>query len=235
MEPAFRCLNCRRLFAVETFRCPNCGAQRCFAREARAPRALPLAAFTAVRVGRVVTGTVFDALLGSPPDRVHGVPLPDLVLLTGEPGAKKTTRALDLVSRIAVALNQPALYVSLEMGPEMLASYATRIQADVHRVHVIGELALTRDVADVAPIAVVVDSLAHAGDHAAQLATLLELRELVHTRGMFGLAIQHMTKDGDVAGRMALQHAVDTTVHLTLEEARTTKHRFGHAPSSVYF
>lgn len=234
MERRFRCLHCKSQCQLQAFRCTYCGALRTIVpmETSAEPRVRTLASWVGTTdAERVITETPFDELLAG--DDARGVPLGNVTLTWGEPGSRKTTRMLDLASRIAVKTSRAALFVSLEMDPARLPSYARRVGADMERIFVTPD---THDLDDVVaglrPAAIVIDSLAFVGSESDQRHTLLRCIAWAREPAWCGV-IQHVNKEGDPAGPMRWEHIVDTTMHLAPTFAATKKHRHGPSPRLV--
>ena len=154
-----------------------------------------------------------------------------LALLFGRKGIGKTSLAL-------TAFKRPDIYVN-EMTPDLYASYSKRLGVGWRVCHHIGaeegtmegtvrrtwrrvddppELPLELRCADI-----VVDSISNAPR---PLAILRQLREHCRTTGSRAIAIAHTTKSGELAGREAAAHLVDTMIELDQVEGH--RRIFGH-------
>jgi DNA repair protein RadA/Sms len=188
-----------------------------------------------------------------------GIVRTSITILGGVPGAGKSTLSLQLCSAIVdyiITIGQQAnekleplvLYISAEEEPGQLRSRADRLKignpqfihvADAIRDRVdVGELVL-----ELKPDFVILDSLqglvgigpAHDED---ALALCKTLKKHAVEFNAPAIIIDHVNKDEEFAGRMTLQHAVDTLVLFYIDEEtdtdvrvlRTFKNRHGATP-----
>lgn len=184
---------------------------------------------------RVPTGfDAWDHVLGG------GAWMPSTVLLAGPPGVGKSSRALTLGCALATRTDRPCLYVSAEMPASTLRAIAERLSLPLGPL-LIGEAreldaTLTGARSYTPPLACVVfDSLpmfrvADETGHRAQLAALKRIGETTRAIECLALVIQHVTKEGEIAGAEALQHEVDVVAYIEPERLRTIKNRHGPAP-----
>ncbi len=234
-------------------RCPGCGGWGTVERSTQAahaarssdgPDAVPLLA--AVGADRRVK----SGLAGV--DRVFGGGLIEasVNLLAGEPGIGKSTLLLQLVAGLSAA-GHDCLLVS---GEESLA----QVSARARRLGLSAE-ALTfapgRDLEQVLalarkdkPFLLAVDSIQTIRDTAAPhiaggvssvRACTDALVGMAKAEGVAVLLTGHVTKDGDLAGPKALEHAVDVVVMLearsTARILSATKNRYGAEGESAWF
>lgn len=186
--------------------------------------------------------TEFDRVLGG------GLVPGAVVLLAGEPGAGKSTLALDAAARIATQCAPSGghvLYISGEESAAQVSLRARRIGA-IHD-HLL--LAASTDLAEVVgliahhqPRALVLDSVqtiasADVSGAAGSVSQVKEvtaaLIEVAKRRSMPCVLIGHVTKDGAVAGPRTLEHLVDVVCqfegdrHTALRLLRAVKNRYG--------
>jgi DNA repair protein RadA/Sms len=235
-------------------RCPGCGAWGTI-NEAPARRANGVARPAApVTLGsapqdesRISTG--FEGL-----DRVLGgglVPA-SVVLLAGEPGIGKSTLLLSVIGNLTGA-GVSCLLVSGEESHAQVASRARRIGVPGDAV----QFAPGRDLHQVietaravGPVVLAVDSIQTLRDpEAAQIAGgVSQVRAcadaivgFAKSEGVAVILTGHVTKDGEVAGPRALEHAVDVVVafdgdHQSGFRSLTGgKNRFGAEGESAWF
>jgi DNA repair protein RadA/Sms len=188
---------------------------------------------------RISTGSVgLDRVLGG------GLVPGSVVLVAGAPGIGKSTLLLQLASHLAVA-GHPCLIASGEESRTQVAGRARRLGLDGGRV----EYVPGRDLAEVLeaaraahPAVLIVDSIQtiRDGDSEAMPGGMAQVRacadaliSLAKQDEVTVVLVGHVTKDGDLAGPRALEHAVDAV--LTFEgDARSGlriliagKNRFG--------
>ena len=209
--------------------CEKCGVQEPWQteddREKSAPQSLE--SIEAVEQPRLPLGEL-DASFGG------GFPLPCSVLVSGLPGAGKSSLAL----QVAEKFMGEKLYLSQEMPLGLLRAYQVRVAPKMrsmtgwHRPE-LGEVLAY--IAKKAPPIVIFDSLQRAGEDEAEALKAL-LRVCASVKSSL-LVICHATKDGDFAGLLASQHDVDVSLWMRRDEegcfVQTVKNRFGPAPVEV--
>ena len=191
-------------------------------------------------IPRMVTGP-WDPCFGG------GVAEASVTLIGGAAGAGKSTMALQLVDNVAGTLKRETLYLAAEENAAQVRDRAQRIGVKhpqmIRLVPSLGgfqgnlhDLVHTRK-----PAVIVVDSLPGLrgeGDANPEIAVLFAkwLKGFAVSLNCPVLIVDHVTKKGEFAGAMALQHAVDTTIQLFKEsdaseirEMTTIKNRFGPA------
>lgn len=180
-------------------------------------------------------------------DRVLGGGLVDgtVLLLSGEPGAGKSTMLVQVAHGLARSQG-PVLYATAEEMPAQVAARATRLKAKHPRLYLMAEDSID-DVLEAArkmsprPAAVIVDSIQKmrrphlrgpAGGIAQVRAVSAEIGEFAHGTGVAVIIVCHVEKGGRIAGPKTLEHDVDATLILGLEAdgtrvLRAKKNRFG--------
>jgi DNA repair protein RadA/Sms len=248
------CAACRYVSAQWAGRCPSCGAwgelaqQQAEAAATRSgARVQTLAAGPAEESRRLATG--FDDL-----DRVLGGGLVagSVVLLAGPPGIGKSTLLLQWLSTMAAA-GSSGLLVSGEESRAQVAGRAARLGvaaelisfAPGRELHAV----LTAAHAE-RPAVLAVDSIqtlrdVDAGTQPGGVAQVRgctdALVELAKTEGIAVLLAGHVTKDGDLAGPRALEHAVDVVLSFEgdarsgLRVVSAGKNRFGAEGETAWF
>jgi DNA repair protein RadA/Sms len=248
----YRCASCGQQVAQWVGRCPGCGGwgsvdevvARPSAAAALAPSVLDCDGHDEPRVATGLSGV--DRVLGG------GLVPASVVLFAGEPGIGKSTLLLQLLGTLSAA-GMPCLLVS---GEESRAQVAARAR----RLGVHGD-ALTfapgrdlQDVIDAAratqPFVLAVDSIQTIRDPSGtQMAGGVShvrlctdaLVGLAKTEGVTVLLTGHVTKDGDLAGPRALEHAVDVVLSFDgdarsgLRVLAGGKNRFGAEGETAWF
>jgi DNA repair protein RadA/Sms len=242
------CSGCRQQVARWVGRCPGCGAWGTIEPAAGAAGAPVLTlADPPGWEDRVPTGIAgLDRVLGG------GLVPASVVLLAGEPGIGKSTLLLHLVSALTGS-GRPCLLVSGEESHGQVAARARRLGVASDAV----AFAPGRDldaVLDAArarrPFLLAVDSIQTLRDPSGpQLAGGVSqvractdaLVGLAKEEGIAVVMTGHVTKDGDLAGPRALEHAVDV-VALFEGDARSGlrvlaggKNRFGAEGEAAWF
>jgi DNA repair protein RadA/Sms len=252
--PVFVCEACGRHSSQWAGRCADCGAWGEIKERAPEPRrgprpgaVVPLIDPSAAEPARLGTGLPdLDRVLGG------GLVPGSVVLLAGPPGIGKSTLLLHWLAAMASA-GDPGLLVSGEESRAQVAARARRVGVGVDAV----SFAPGRDLRAVLaaaraerPSVLAVDSIQTLRDPEAttQPGGVAQVRgcvdalvELAKTDDITVVVSGHVTKDGDLAGPRALEHAVD--VVLTFEgDPRSGlrivsggKNRFGAEGETAWF
>lgn len=250
LRATLACTTCGYRISQWLGRCPQCGAWESFAREPARPTAASparglavaeasptlLAGIEAATHQRLATGLgELDRVLGG------GVVRGSVVLLAGEPGAGKSTLAL----QAAAGLERAGARILLVCGEESVGQVAARARrlGGVATTQVLG----TTDLAAICGHAtdfdvVVVDSIQTVSDPelAGEPGSVTQVRgcasvlaRLARDRNLALVLIGHVTKEGAVAGPRVLEHLVDAVLTFEgdrghrLRLLRAAKNRFG--------
>ena len=179
-----------------------------------------------------------------------GLALQSTNLISGEPGAGKSTLMLQMCDAIAKQIDTPILYIAAEETAMQIADRARRLKLkSSHRIGVCdvssGEIDLERYVHSGEWGFIILDSIAAycvgpgKDDRALQTCQFLKLYANDHMCPV--VIIDHITKDDDFAGRKNLQHIVDATLMFYIDEEtgnrvfKAKKNRFGTAPIEKMF
>jgi len=214
---------------------------------AAAARAEPLTATGEGEPDRILTGIEgVDRVLGG------GLVAGSVVLLAGEPGIGKSTLALQVAGALASA-GRSCLLASGEESRQQVAARAVRIGANVDRVTFIPgrDLGAVLDAAVVGgPTVLVVDSVQtvraagspHVPGGVAQVRVCTDaIVGMAKETGVAVVLTGHVTKDGDLAGPRALEHAVDVVLSFEgeprsgLRVLAAGKNRFGAEGETAWF
>jgi DNA repair protein RadA/Sms len=253
-RPVHRCTECGATAAKWVGRCPECGAWGSLT-ETVAPaagRSAPLAGVVSAPA-RPISDVEADAATARPTgvdelDRVLGGGLVPgaVVLLAGEPGAGKSTLALEVAAR-AARTGRRVLYVTGEESAAQVRLRAGRTGALEAELWLAAETDLSAVLAHVdavGPELLVVDSVqtvasadteGTAGGVTQVRAVTAALIGVAKARGVATVVVGHVTKDGAVAGPRLLEHLVDVVLHCegdrhsSLRLVRAVKNRFGPA------
>jgi DNA repair protein RadA/Sms len=245
----FACTACRQQVSQWVGRCPGCGAWGTIESSASPGSAASVLtlADTSVSEDRVPTGIGgLDRVLGG------GLVPASVLLLAGEPGIGKSTLLLQLLANLSGA-GRGCLLVSGEESHAQVAARARRLGVGGEAV----AFAPGRDLGAVLatarerrPFLLAVDSIQALRDPAAsQMAGgVAQVRNctdaLVGLAKELGVAVVmtgHVTKDGDLAGPRALEHAVDVVVLFEgdprsgLRVLAGGKNRFGAEGETAWF
>ncbi|MEA2550575.1 MAG: hypothetical protein QOE25_344 [Actinomycetota bacterium] len=256
----FECTACGARSEQWAGRCPGCGGWGSIEERpaalagtgrgssAAGPVPIPLLSISAdAASARVSTGMEgIDRVLGG------GLVPASVALLAGEPGIGKSTLLLQIVARLAAA-GRPCLVVSGEESHAQVAARARRLGIDAEAI----AFAPGRDLAAVIhsasearPFLLAVDSIQTIRDMdgtqipggVAQVRTCTDaLVGLAKSHGIAVLLTGHVTKDGDLAGPRALEHAVDVVLTFDgdprsgLRVLAGGKNRFGSEGETAWF
>jgi DNA repair protein RadA/Sms len=218
----YSCEACRQQVAQWVGRCPGCGAWGTIQGSTGAPGVAAAPVLTLVDAeeddARVPTGLAgVDRVLGG------GLVPASVVLLAGEPGIGKSTLLLQLSSLLA-ASGRSCLFVSGEESHAQVAARARRLGIagdDVAFAPGRDLGAVLATARDRAPFLLAVDSIQALRDPAAsqmpggvsQVRTCADaLIGMAKQQGISVVMTGHVTKDGDLAGPRALEHAVDVVL-----------------------
>lgn len=177
-----------------------------------------------------------------------GIVKTSATLLGALPGAGKSTLSLQIAGKFCTDSKRECIYIASEEALEEVKLRADRLKIPSQElirmipamggVANIGEILLTRK-----PGMIILDSLQglvgeSQADSIEALAIIKKTSVLLKAPS---LVINHVTKDGDYAGLMTLQHNVDTLLTLTpeeddgLRELFVKKNRYGRAFISQFF
>ena len=248
------CRDCRQQVSQWAGRCPGCGAWGTIEEVAGASRdghsstPVPLRREAGMSVdARVTTGLGdLDRVLGG------GLVPGSVTLLAGEPGIGKSTLLLQLLAGVA-SDGHPCLLVSGEESHAQVAGRTRRLDIDGDQI----SFAPGRDLAAVLstatearPFLLAVDSIQALRDTSgsqvpggvSQVRTCADaLVGLAKTLDIAVVMTGHVTKDGDLAGPRALEHAVDVVLSFDgdarsgLRVISGGKNRFGAEGESAWF
>ena len=243
----FRCTLCGASALRWAGRCPTCEAWNSLEEISSTAEGAPLlvpVAMTAVSLGeQVPISTGIDEV-----DRVlgGGVVPGSVTLVAGAPGIGKSTLCLQVAVH-AARRGITSLIVAAEESAGQVAARAGRLGGGGEGVTLLATSSMPDAVEALRTTdarVVVIDSISTMADPHLKSpsggvtqvrAAAEQLARLARDRGQALLLVGHVTKEGDLAGPRALEHLVDTVVHIEGDRhherrvVTTTKHRFGPA------
>ncbi len=165
---------------------------------------------------RLITGP-WDLCFGG------GLVLQSVILAGGAPGAGKSTLMLQYGDSVAEKYGD-VLYLAAEEAPEQIKDRAVRLKLkNTKHIHVwptlggttiISEMLESIENFEIEPRVIIADSLPGlAGDnYQLQSEICLSLKSYAIEHDCPSIIIDHITKESEFAGRIALQHLVDATL-----------------------
>ena len=245
------CRECGQQLAQWAGRCPGCGAwgtiEEGGARPASTRVPLETLAHEDADERRVSTGLPgIDRVLGG------GLVPSTVALLAGEPGIGKSTLLLQMAASLSAA-GLPCLFASGEESRRQVSARAHRLGIDGSSLSFVSgrELPAVVEAARAArPFLLAVDSIQALRDPAAgqvpggpsQVRGCADaLVGFAKAEGISVLVTGHVTKDGDLAGPRALEHAVDVVLAFDgdprsgLRMLSAGKNRFGAEGEVAWF
>ena len=247
----FVCQNCGYRSMGFLGRCPECGAWNSMLEEKVEEEknrtkvdvihpARPLDEVSAEVKQRFSTGiTEFDLVLGG------GVVPGSVVLVGGRPGIGKSTLLLQTAFNISNT-GEKVLYVSGEESLSQIKLRAQRLEIkNVPHLYLMSETDITRVIAEIEnirPSFLIIDSIqvmyhpqmsSSPGTISQVKECTQELTRIAKQRFISTFLIGHVTKEGNLAGPMVLEHIVDAVLYFEGESflahriLRAVKNRFG--------
>lgn len=239
-KQSFACTECGCEQPRWVGQCPSCGSWSTIVEKGAAARAMgegprPLADVDGLQADRRATGIgELDRVLGG------GIVPGSLTLLAGEPGIGKSTLALQLAARAGAVL-----YAAGEESPAQIKLRADRLGVAGDRILVTTAPAvetILKQVEAAKPSLAIVDSIqtVRVEDPSVTPGAVNQIREsaarcmrCAKSLGIPIVLVGHVTKSGDIAGPMLLEHLVDAVLVLETDTSgsyrllRSTKNRFG--------
>ncbi len=243
-----KCQQCEKEFSDERAQCPFCKAWQLPKDKHRAKTSaegvgkeddtVMLDQIPDADVKRIVSGP-WDINFGGKGTKKEpfGIAQTSAILLGGEPGAGKSTIALQILNGIVASTGRAGLVVGAEeSAAEVMARSARLTLSHRHMIRLL-PMGSNSDLVTVMerhkPSCVVMDSLPGFTDDpaaAVQLAGALKSHAVFLNCPI--MLIDHINKAQDFAGFMSLQHKVDTTMQLSTDDSDlrtlfTIKNRYG--------
>lgn len=218
-----QCKHCQASLSPEQARCRRCGTWTFTPPkpEIESRRFAKLSEISSSEVDRFKTGP-WDKCFGG------GIVKTSITLIGGSPGAGKSTLMLQMIDALVNECGVECIvYIAAEEEPGQIKSRADRLGLSEQTQDCIvmvdarefdGDLTEMLD--EVNPGFIILDSLPGlVGENdAAAIETLNTLKAYSSANEAPAIVIDHVTKDDSFAGRMTLQHAVDTLITFYPEE-----------------
>ncbi|WP_456399787.1 DNA repair protein RadA [Mesoaciditoga sp.] len=242
-DKVYVCSNCGYTSAKWFGRCPQCGewntAVEVEGAVKNAPSSIEFASSkeSVLKTERVKTRMrEMDRVLGG------GLTKGSVILLAGGPGIGKSTLLLQYASELAE--NGNVYYVSGEESISQVLSRVKRLGVEKDTLFLSSSVEVDGILSSIKgkPVAVIFDSIQtlHISGMNALTGSLSQMRECTAKLVEYAkktdtsvFMIGHITKIGNIAGPMVLEHMVDTVLYLEGEARsgrrilRSTKNRFG--------
>ena len=257
LKTVFKCTNCGEEQIAWTGKCPSCGSWDSLVEEVVEKKSKSQSLnskkvykksnrLKSIKVDsseRFLTNiNEFDRTIGG------GIVKDSVSILTAKPGAGKSTLLLEIAKNLALD-DHKILYISGEESESQIKNRALRIMEEIpDDIFIIStnsmDIAL-HEIEEVDPDVIFLDSIQTLGLEqytqrpGTPTQTIECANELVNIcknaeKPRAAIMIGHMTKSGEMAGLMTLEHLVDTVLILESESdsqlrvLRTTKNRFGY-------
>ncbi|MFM1572638.1 DNA repair protein RadA [Helcococcus ovis] len=257
LKTVFKCINCGEEQIAWTGKCPSCGAWDSLVEEVveKKSKSQSLSSkkiykksnrLNSIKVDsseRFLTNiNEFDRTIGG------GIVKDSISILTAKPGAGKSTLLLEIAKNLALH-GHKILYISGEESESQIKNRALRIMdvipEDIFIISTNSMDIALHEIEVLNPDVIFLDSIQTLGlEQYSQrpgtpTQTIECANELVNIcksteKPKAAIMIGHMTKSGEMAGLMTLEHLVDTVLILESESdsqlrvLRTTKNRFGY-------
>ena len=246
----YSCADCGHVHALWVSCCSVCNGSAVYVtsvREQRAPaenRLKRFAEIPAKQYPRHSTGfTNLDRILGG------GLVAGSVVLVTGEPGAGKSTLMLQVLGAL-VSGGLSGAMIHAEESADQLAARAIYWEIASRDFYMIGERELSKAFASVPKLDILLaDSLQTVyikgsrfseGSPNHIVESCKRISDFAHAKKCTAIIIGHVTKEGEMSGPQTLKHLVDVTLHLEFSETHDTrrnitaiKNRYGPSPYTL--
>lgn len=231
------CHRCEEKFDASKSQCPACGHWNTGQSNNEGDdQTLLLSEVEDIPLRQIKTGPWDVAFCKESP----GIVSTSVTLLGGAPGAGKSTMAIQLCDEIAESEQREVFYIGAEESKGEYRSRARRLGLRNLKLIRLYPMGASSDIGGILrtrrPCAIVIDSLPGLTEDQEEAADICKtFKEYAVELDAPVIIIDHVTKDGDLAGLMALQHHVDTLLTLFPNddtEVRTLtvrKNRYGAA------
>lgn len=255
LKTIYICTNCGEEQIAWSGKCPSCGSWNTLVEEvikkdniktkskSYSQKASKLKSIEISSTERLITEIdEFDRTIGG------GIVKDSVSILTAKPGAGKSTLLLEIAYRLAKK-GVKVLYISGEESKSQIKSRSNRIMPEIpEEIYLISTNSMDDTIEEINiidPDIVFLDSIQTMAleEYSQRPGTPTQTIECANAlvevcknseRPRAAIMIGHMTKSGEMAGLMTLEHLVDTVLVLEYEQdsqlrvLRSTKNRFGY-------
>ncbi len=255
LKTIYICTNCGEEQIAWSGKCPSCGSWNTLVEEvikkdniktkskSYSQKASKLKSIEISSTERLITEIdEFDRTIGG------GIVKDSVSILTAKPGAGKSTLLLEIAYRLAKK-GVKVLYISGEESKSQIKSRSNRIMPEIpEEIYLISTNSMDDTIEEINiidPDIVFLDSIQTMAleEYSQRPGTPTQTIECANAlvevcknseRPRAAIMIGHMTKSGEMAGLMTLEHLVDAVLVLESESdsdlriLRTTKNRFGY-------
>lgn len=211
-----QCIKCESRVPLGKYRCPTCGA---YQPDATQQDESVLLSEVASSEGARIDVNVYNKCWGG------GIISTSVTLLGGHPGAGKSTMLLQLLQSIYDATKRKSIYIATEEAlPEVRARADRLAIGNKESIRMVPAMSGVGDIGSLLlkhkPSAIILDSLqGMTGDNDGLGVELLNMMKKYSVElAAPSIVISHINKEGDYAGLMTYQHAVDTLLKLVPDE-----------------
>lgn len=215
------CITCESKIPLGKIRCPTCGAYQ--PDITQQDESVLLSEVSSAEGARIDVGP-YNYCWGG------GIVATSVTLLGGWPGAGKSTMLLQLLQSIYDATKRKSIYIATEEAlPEVRARADRLAIRNKESIRMVPAMSGVGDIGSLLikhkPSAIILDSLqGMTGENDSLGIELLSMMKKYSVElAAPSIVISHVNKDGDYAGLMTYQHAVDTLLKLVPDEDDGTR------------
>lgn len=172
-----------------------------------------------------------------------GISEGSLILLSGSPGAGKSTILVEVAEYISK--NNPVFYVTGEESKEQIRQRAKRLNLSGDNIDIMAEVEINNiveTIPQIHPKLIIIDSIQtlynmNSETMAGSVSTIKEVTSILNRvakdQGIAIILVCHINKDGNIAGPKALEHMVDVIAEIDNDSnseyriIRASKNRLG--------
>jgi DNA repair protein RadA/Sms len=206
---------------------------RVYSSEPSYPEPIRITAAEEIIVPRTPSGLAgLDRVLGG------GLVVGSAILLSGSPGAGKSSLVAQLLAGVSRQAGRRVLYATGEESVAQAAMRARRVNAIHDQIWIVAETDVDRVIAHaraIEPAILAIDSIQTMSTEeiSGSPGSLVQVRECAARLARYAketetttILVGHVTKDGAIAGPKTLEHLVDVTLQLEAGEAEGSAYRY---------